>query len=226
MENAARGMAEVARSMLPASGARVVVVCGAGNNGGDGYAIARHLANAGHLVELVAVRPPRAGSDAATNATICARMGLGVVALARATTVDDANPAPALLLDAIFGTGLDRPVEDPERAAMRTMNACSRRHAVPILAVDLPSGVDNDAGETWCRWPRGADPADRPDDRPADRPDDRPADDAVWATATAVTVAPRPAMRLAPADAHFGRVTIIDIGSPAALLAEFGRAML
>ncbi len=202
MENAARGMAEVARSMLeetspssasePAIAPRgpVVVVCGSGNNGGDGYAMARHLANAGHPVRCVALRAPRAGSDAATNALICRRMGIPEVGLEALLT------APALVVDAIFGTGLDRPVRGIEGDAIAAINRCGCG-GVPILAVDLPSGVNNDAGE--------------------------PFGDAVRATATAVTVAPRPAMRLAPACEFFGRVTIIDIGSPACLCAEFGR---
>lgn len=186
MENAARGLADLVASMTRPEGGTIGIVCGSGNNGGDGYAMARHLANRGFAVELTAVRPSRPGSDAFVNAETCRRMGIPFRAWA------DRARNTALLVDAIFGTGLDRPPAGPELEAIQAMNASG----LPIVAVDLPSGVDNDAGE--------------------------PLGESVRATATGVTVAPRPAMRLAPASGRFGRVTIIDIGSPAQLLLEFG----
>ena len=196
MENAARGLADLVRSVagpvpgLPAADGRdgpILIVCGAGNNGGDGYAMGRHLANDGRQVAFVEVRPSRPGGDAAINAAICRRMGCAILDLASAPFT-----SASILVDAVFGTGLDRPPAGPELEAIRRMNASGR----PVVAVDLPSGIDNDRGE--------------------------PLGEAVRATVTGVTVAPRPAMRLEPARGHFGRVAIIDIGSPAALLREFG----
>ncbi len=206
MENAARAMAEIARAMLGTTSglmsdgfsdvfrddgtdARVVVVCGTGNNGGDGYAIARHLTNTGALVEIVAIGPPAAGGDAAINESICRRMGLvfaGIEALER---------RPDLVVDAIFGTGLTRPVEG---AALEAITAINASRAM-VLAVDLPSGLDNDSG-----LPLGS---------------------AVRARVTAVTVAPRPAMRMPDARRWFGRTRIVDIGAPTSLLREFGTVL-
>jgi NAD(P)H-hydrate epimerase len=207
MENAAIGMARVAEAWLAlrSEPSRVLVVAGGGNNGGDGYGIARHLANAGHAIGLLALREPRAGSEAAVQAAIIARMALPVT-LAHAAWAADASrwdsamrvggEAPDLLVDAIVGTGLDRPLEGLEAAAVAAIARCRRRGA-SVLSVDLPSGIDNDNGE--------------------------PLGPAVCADLTCVTVAPRPAMRLEPAASHFGRVSIIDIGAPAALVQEFGR---
>ncbi|MDZ4753683.1 MAG: NAD(P)H-hydrate epimerase [Phycisphaerae bacterium] len=197
MENAARAIAELARAMIGAVieggaggqiyGARVVIVCGVGNNGGDGYAIARHLANSGARVELAPIGPPIAGSDAALNEAICRRMGIPFV-----FALETLRSRPDLVVDAIFGTGLDRPVEGVALEVIQAINRCG----APVLSVDLPSGIDNDTGT--------------------------PLGDAVRATVTAVTVAPRPAMRAADARQWFGKTRVVDIGAPASLLREFG----
>jgi hydroxyethylthiazole kinase-like uncharacterized protein yjeF len=211
MEAAAIGMASVARAWLEERartrcGRRgaVRVIAGPGNNGGDGYGIARHLFNAGYAVEVLALREPRAGSEAAVQAAIIARMGLPTTPVEASWAVGGAcweaairmcGELPDLLIDAIVGTGLDRPLEGREAAAVEAIEQC-RSMGVTILSVDLPSGIDNDRGE--------------------------PLGPAVRADLTCVTVAPRPAMRLAPAAEHFGRVSIIDIGAPAELLMQFG----
>ena len=134
MERAARGCADIALQMTRVG--PIVVLCGPGQNGGDGYAIARMLHEAGRRVMVVALGVPRMGSDAAVM-----RERLGDV------PVCDFPPAraaerPELIVDALFGTGLDRPLEGDALEAVRWINA---QH-VPVLSVDLPSGLDCDRG--------------------------------------------------------------------------------
>jgi NAD(P)H-hydrate epimerase len=192
MENAARGLADEARQRLEATGsARVIVVCGRGNNGGDGYALARHLHNAGLAPRLATLGVPRPGSDAAVNASICRRMGL---------PIDDAGmlataPAVDLVVDAVFGTGLDRAVTGPAADAIAWMN----EQTAPVLAVDVPSGLDCDTG--------------------------RPLGPTVRAACTVTFVAPKPGFLELDAQPFVGEVVVADIGAPAELVERFGRAL-
>jgi hydroxyethylthiazole kinase-like uncharacterized protein yjeF len=190
MENAARGLAEHALAMLEAAGGadrrgRVLIVCGSGNNGGDGYALARHLHNAGVEVGLASMGQPKPGSDAAINRDICARMNL------RIEPFEKAAGAPAgcdLVVDAIFGTGLDRPVEGEALAAIRWINAASR----PVLAADIPSGLDADTG--------------------------RPLGQAVRASRTVTFVGLKPGFLVPESGEWTGRVEVVDIGVPRELV--------
>jgi len=134
MERAARGCADLALEMAGAG--RVVVACGPGQNGGDGYAIARMLRDAGRQVVVVALGAPREGSDAAE---MRARLqGVSIVSFEAGLAVPDAS----LVVDALFGTGLDRPLAADALGAVRWVNAI----AAPVLSVDLPSGLDCDRG--------------------------------------------------------------------------------
>jgi len=134
MENAARALQRAARRMIgpPARSRRVVIVCGSGNNGGDGWALARLLANDGDAVEIVALAACRPGSDAACMASVARRMGICVR--------DACDPwslaGSALIVDAIFGTGLDRA---PDALAAKWIDAINAS-GVPVLAADVPSG--------------------------------------------------------------------------------------
>ena len=129
MDRAGLGVAEAAwrfAGPLP-----MLVLCGPGNNGGDGYVAARYLKQRGVDVRVAALGDPKAGAAAA------ARMAWdGPVA-----TLEDARPAP-LLVDALFGTGLTRAL-DP--AVARRLSELSRAARISI-AVDLPSGVETDTG--------------------------------------------------------------------------------
>lgn len=115
-------------------GRPTLVLCGPGNNGGDGYVAARKLAERGTPVRVAALREPRA--PAAVGAR--ARWTGPVEAL------DAARPEP-VLVDALFGTGLQRPLEEP--VARRLSELADG--AGLTLAVDLPSGVESDRGEVW-----------------------------------------------------------------------------
>jgi NAD(P)H-hydrate epimerase len=138
MENAARGIAQVALQRLERRPGPVAVVCGPGNNGGDGLAAARHLANAEKDVRIhlvVAAEAYREGSDPAIHLAVARAMGL---ALRDDLELDGA----ALILDGIFGTGLRREVRPPFGAAIEAINAAGGA----VLAIDLPSGLDADTG--------------------------------------------------------------------------------
>jgi NAD(P)H-hydrate epimerase len=136
MENAGRS---VARQIAGRWSVRpVVVLCGPGNNGGDGFVAARHLVEAGWPVR-VALLGPRDGlaGEARRHA---ARWIESVVPLAPAV-LDGAD----LVVDAIFGAGLSRALDGPAAA---TLAAASERR-LPIAAVDVPSGVRGDSGQSW-----------------------------------------------------------------------------
>lgn len=142
MENAARGCALAAREMLGDAGGAVFVCCGPGQNGGDGYAIARMLAGWGIEIGIFALGAPPEASDAGVMRGIAMRLGLPVHPIEE-LAARAAGRRPALVVDALFGTGLARPLEGDALRAVRAINACGAR----VLAVDLPSGLDGDLGE-------------------------------------------------------------------------------
>lgn len=113
----------------------VAVLCGPGNNGGDGFVVARVLKEAGWPVNLALI-----GDKAALKGDAKLMAGLygGEIADFSPSVLDGAG----LIVDAIFGTGLARDVEGAPKAAIEAMNA----HPAPVFAVDLPSGVNADTG--------------------------------------------------------------------------------
>lgn len=141
MEHAARAVADAARALL-LPGGRVVVVAGAGNNGGDGYAAARLLHVAGVPVSVVALASELRG-DAAQNAEIWERVG-GVSAPFGDGVLAEFGEGD-VIVDAIFGTGLSREPSGDYAAAIDAVRAARERGA-RVLAVDLPSGLSADTG--------------------------------------------------------------------------------
>src|SRR5262249_52971441 len=135
MESAGRGVVDVMAPLYDLPRARVVLFCGPGNNGGDGFVIARHLANRGAdvLVALVGEREKIKG-DAKIHFDAAARSGVRIF---------DAPQAPLhrndLVVDAVFGTGLTRAVgPGPARDVIARMRA----HRGPVIAVAAPYGLD------------------------------------------------------------------------------------
>jgi NAD(P)H-hydrate epimerase len=145
MENAGCGCAELLQR-LGIQG-RVVVCCGKGNNGGDGFVIARHLDNAGHDVAvLLFADPVELTGDAAVNYRILAHAGPPVVTYPHAE-VDETQLRQELtradwIVDALFGSGLTGTVRPPFDRIIRVINDSPGR----VLAVDIPSGLDCDTG--------------------------------------------------------------------------------
>jgi NAD(P)H-hydrate epimerase len=135
MENAGRSVAEEARCL----GDRWVLLCGSGNNGGDGLAAARHLGRAAKVFVLQEPDPARA-PDAALQLAIL-RAAEHDVEVGRLP--DLATHARAVWIDALFGTGLQRPLE----GAARLWVECFNRSQGPRLGVDIPSGLHGDTGE-------------------------------------------------------------------------------
>ncbi len=193
MENAAIGVVDALVARFPA--ARVVAIaCGPGNNGGDGLAVARHLAVRGYEVRTLVVpgRAPLAG-DAARQLEICRRMGLPLLELG---PEDELEPALGhlagadLLVDALFGTGLSRPLEG--RFARLVEALAGLR--LPVVAVDLPSGLDGSRPEL-----------------PGPH---------LEAVLTVTFAAPKIAHVFAPAADAVGELAIADLGFPPSLVDE------
>jgi NAD(P)H-hydrate epimerase len=150
MENAGRSCAELAWQQLAAvDGPIVCVFCGAGNNGGDGYVIARHLASNGCNVRTVlCAEREKVRGDARINLDILERLGYDVLSLdwdradVRARVAKLAGEAD-LIVDALFGTGLQGALRSPYDQLVAAINDLGR----PVLAVDIPSGLDCDTGD-------------------------------------------------------------------------------
>ena len=179
MEAAGRAVAEAAAALAPAG--PVLVVAGPGNNGGDGFVAARRLAAAGREVTVLLHGDP---------ARLARRRRHRPLPLARPDrSRHPPAPAAALVIDALFGAGLDREVTGPAAALVAAMNA----GPAPVLAVDLPSGLHADTG--------------------------RPLGTAVEAAATVTFFRRKPGHLLYPGRALCGRLTLADIGIPASVLA-------
>ena len=149
MENAGRSCAELIKEKLAGKDEpKVCVFCGAGNNGGDGYVIARHLLNSGfEVIVVLCADYDRIKGDAKTNLEILERLGQAIEQVnPKAENMPDRVRALAgdadMLVDALFGTGLRGELRDEYKELIRSINALNR----PILAVDIPSGLDCDSG--------------------------------------------------------------------------------
>jgi len=135
MENAARGVAEQAAKL----GDRFVILCGPGNNGGDGLAAARHLGPAA-AVHLLAEPDPDRCPDAAVQLRILRNAGHPIVV---GEPPDPAAIGEAVWVDALFGTGLARPLAADAAGWVAAFNAGRG----PKVSVDIPSGMHGDTGE-------------------------------------------------------------------------------
>jgi len=142
MENAARAVADVACEMLEDQCVgRVLILCGGGNNGGDGLAVARHLHNRGADVTIgLTVDPASYKGEARANWDIVQAMKLETV---RADAKTIGEERAILVIDAVFGTGLSSPPREP---FAEIVQAVERAQAL-VLAVDIPSGMDCDTGQ-------------------------------------------------------------------------------
>ena len=196
MENAGRGTAQHVVELLgTVDGKRIVAVCGAGNNGGDGFVIARHLHNAGAKVTiLLAAEADRLTGDAAVNFRIVKAMGLPTRPALTAAQIEQAGEylvGADAIIDALLGTGFLGHLRSPMDTLIARINAAGD-HGAKVVAVDIPSGLDCDTG--------------------------LPGGNAVRADLTATFVAPKVGMLASVAADHVGRLVVVDIGVPIELV--------
>ena len=140
MQNAATALVSVVSRMLQqSSGRRVLVLCGPGNNGGDGYVAARLLRQARMRLRVGALTPRESlRGDALTAATAWD----GLVEPADACSLANAD----IVIDALFGTGLARDIEGKAADLIRRLNQYRRENGTRVVAVDIPSGIDGSSG--------------------------------------------------------------------------------
>jgi ADP-dependent NAD(P)H-hydrate dehydratase / NAD(P)H-hydrate epimerase len=177
MERAGEGLARVIAEQVPAG--RIAVVCGKGNNGGDGLVAARRLRAGGRDVDVLRLwEPDELSGDAAAQ---LARLPGAAPAPYDAGRLEGADG----IVDALLGTGSTGAPRGRMAGVIEAIGAAS----APVIAADVPSGVDASTGEV-----AGA---------------------AVRAAATATFHAAKPGLWIAPGKAHAGEVTVVDIGIPA-----------
>jgi len=141
MENAGRGAAEAIVRHFP--GRRCVVVCGSGNNGGDGYVVARRMLTLGIDVQVLSSTPAeRLGPDAAIMQQAYRALGGSTAALTPEALAHVGSADSTVIVDALLGTGLDREVREPLSSVIEAIN----RAPCPVASLDIPSGIDADTG--------------------------------------------------------------------------------
>ena len=190
MENAGRGLADTLCGL--GIDGPVVICCGRGNNGGDGFVLARHLDVRGFRVKvLLWAEPDELTGDAAANYEIIRRAGIACHTLgsnAETPRLEREAKDAAWAVDALLGTGGRGNPRPPLDAVIETLNSLD----VPILAVDVPSGLDCDTGEAG--WPT------------------------IRAAHTCTFVAAKPGFLVDDAQRYTGTLHVLDIGVPRKLL--------
>jgi NAD(P)H-hydrate epimerase len=211
MENAGKSIADfMSARFRRLESRRIIVLCGKGNNGGDGFVAARHLADAGAtpIVILAAAQDEMRG-DAATNRDRWQKSG-GEVRVVR-TSSDWQSVKPSvnsadLIVDALLGTGVKGAVEGLLSEVIHEVNRRERGRIV--IAVDIPSGLpadmDGAASENRARTKDSG-------------------DDIVAANYTVTFTAPKAGMFLGNATANVGQLLVREIGSPPELVEEVGK---
>ena len=201
MENAGRNAAQAVIDLLrqerkinPAK-ARIAVLCGGGNNGGDGYVIARHLHNVGAKVTLYAAKDPGLlTGDALTHFMITQKMAIELVLITDEAELADTRGAwdtVHVVVDALLGTGFTGQLR-PHLAEVIAACNRARKWEASIVAVDIPSGLDCDTGAAGQA--------------------------AVTADLTVTFAAPKAGFAQPQAKAFLGDLVIADIGTPPALI--------
>jgi ADP-dependent NAD(P)H-hydrate dehydratase / NAD(P)H-hydrate epimerase len=195
MENAGRSVAdEIERAVPGLKKDRILIICGKGNNGGDGFVAARHLFMRGAKPEILLLADPAAiKGDALTNWKIVSNLGIPYKVLSspsQAKSHLNSLRCPEVIVDAIFGVGLTKPIGSDFSAVVDWINKAASKSFV--VAVDIPSGLFAD--QARVRGP------------------------AVEARLTVTFTAPKPALVLHPACELAGKVVVAPIGSPESLL--------
>jgi hydroxyethylthiazole kinase-like uncharacterized protein yjeF len=195
MENAGRQAVAAMESLYPDLAERqIAVVCGKGNNGGDGFVIARTLQQRGFDVSVFVIgSAAEIKGDARVNLEILSRIGQDVVEVADETAWELHGAEVTshdLIVDAIFGTGLTAPLAGFHQTVVADINDAG----VPIVAIDIPSGMSADTADVIG--------------------------DCIDATVTVTLGAPKLPLVLPPAEMKAGEVVIADIGIPAGVIEQ------
>ncbi len=197
MENAGRGAtAFFIENLCPMCGDTIGVMAGRGNNGGDGFVMARYLHQKGLSVKVFLLSDPKqVVGDARLNLDLLAPLNIEVIHLPDQAAFEAATALlaePTMWIDALLGTGLNADVRGYFKAAIAFLNAAAK----PIFAVDIPSGLNADTGQVqgFC----------------------------VKADATATFAFAKVGHLLHPGVQHTGRLKVIDIGIPAHIVEKVG----
>jgi len=187
MERAGLSVVSRVNELYPAR--KVTILCGSGNNGGDGFVIARELHNQGKDVDVYAVRPEKLKGDAKTNYDVARKFGVKVLPVIRFLALDSKRLAPdSIIVDALLGTGLHNEIRKPLSTIIEKVNGMR----CPVIAVDIPSGISSDTGQVMgC---------------------------AIKADHTVTFGLPKRGHFLFPGADHAGQLFVEDIGFPARLL--------
>jgi NAD(P)H-hydrate epimerase len=193
MENAGRGSAEFILQKYPHLHRSVVaIVAGKGNNGGDGFVIARYLVNQGISVKIYLLADPKVlRGDAETNYQIFLRMKGEVISIPSLTQYQKVKrdlEKVDLIIDGIFGTGLDAEVRGYYREVIEHLNKLQK----PTVAIDIPSGLDANTG--------------------------KPLGTAIRATLTLTFGLPKVGLLIPPGTEYVGELKVIDISIPRRLI--------
>ncbi|MBN1480352.1 NAD(P)H-hydrate dehydratase [candidate division KSB1 bacterium] len=188
MENAGRGVAEIAQRMLKLPAGKIVhIYCGPGNNGGDGYVVARHLLNHAAIVStFILTTPDKIAGEALMNLKILHNMGHKP----HFGTLPNVHEHPDLVIDAMLGTGVKGALRGLYAKAVEKIND----QKAPVLAIDIPTGVNADTGEI---------------DGPA-----------IKASVTATMALPKRGLLFSPGREHVGELHIVDICMPLSVLKD------
>jgi len=192
MENAGRLLAEEIRDTWgPITGKSVTIVAGKGNNGGDGLVTARHLLEQGAQVTVCLLSPPeKMSAESRVNLKRYQAISGRIRLLKEDTLIEFAQTLTQsdLIVDALFGTGLSSPVQGLPAQAIQAVNESGRR----VIAADLPSGIHTDTGRVMGT--------------------------AVKAAMTVTFALPKRGLLLYPGSDYAGRLKVVDIGIPDALI--------
>jgi ADP-dependent NAD(P)H-hydrate dehydratase / NAD(P)H-hydrate epimerase len=187
MENAALAVVDALAGHYPKAD-RVAIFCGTGSNGGDGFAVARHLENRGVVpIVLIAGDRRQIKGDALTNLTICERLAMPIYEIGSEDAVDEAMAHASgadVVVDAIFGTGLNRAPSGVHAEVIRAIAELR----LPVVAVDLPSGANASSADVF--------------------------DPCVRAEVTVTFAAPKICHVFDPAATECGEVIVADIAIP------------
>ncbi len=144
MENAGTAVAQALQDEFGIQGKRFLFICGIGNNGGDGMVAARKLhSNGGEVVVGIVGDPDRCRGSAKMNFEIITRLSLTLVMLDTIDALHGLLAESDVIIDALIGTGLSRPVRSLHRKLIETINASGKA----VLSVDIPSGIHGDSGQ-------------------------------------------------------------------------------